>query len=330
MAAYFAYKAANGELTALPPKQPTGKGSFYRQGYKPFAIYLAPPGTKGQWVNIGYLGPFALTAAAVAAAHDALVVNRDASYWTRAKAAAAGVVQGLSNQSFVQNILNMAQVMSGDESYLDRAAANVLRGFIPASGALRSIRQVTDPVNRKPATDWPESLMENIEAQIPGLSKRVPARLNEFGEETKSSRLQFLGLDDRTVAHPALEKELARIGVPISLVGKNPRVEGDVRDLTREQQQQWQKLAGSAIRQGLEQLFADKFEVTVGRGDDRVTDVYSNLNDEQKAKAARSIIRQMKSLGLEELTRRAKAKGETFKVKPKKSLLGFNPPEEEE
>lgn len=295
---WAAYKATQGELTAGMPQSQSERDAWTRQGKKPYMVYITPPGAKeGQWVRMGYFGPFALTIGGVAAAHDAYQKNKNYDGGAIAKEIFTGSMQAMTNQSFNQGLLNTSNILNGDVSKLESAAASVGSGFMPASGFLRFVAQAMDTVDRKP-----ETLKERVQVNLPILSRGVPSRLNALGEETQNSRLRPMGINDRKVQNPDIEKELSRLEYAPSVKTAGLRVENDTKELDRDQLREFQKQLGDARKTEFRDLFA--------------SDEYKDMTNEEKLKAVeRADKRAYQSV------RDVFVEGHAMKSRPKKSKL---------
>jgi hypothetical protein len=312
-AAYFAYKAANGELTGAVPKDAGEKDAFFRQGKRPWSINVG-----GKWVNIGFLGPFGLTAGAVASAHDAYQKNQKFDTAEIVKQATVGVLQGMNQQTFLQGVNNLSNALNGDLTAVQNAASSMLQGFIPLSGFWRSVTAVTDTKDRKP-----ENVFEQIEANLPGLSKNVPSRLNALGEESDSSRLRFMQVYDRNVKNPDIEKELARMEVTPKPPDTTLRLGSHQYDLSRDQQRELTVMLGDARKQALRQLFSNQVPVTVGKGETRASGTYNTFTDEQKQAAIKNVLDDAYQAARDEFVNRINSRNEAVKEKPKRAKLQF-------
>jgi hypothetical protein len=164
--------AIQGNTTWGAPQDPTTKKWFYASGRRPYSFRVG-----NRWIPMAYLGPFFLAFALPAAARDAFADNPasvDESMITRLGLAAAGIPKIILSQTPVSGVNGLLEALQGK---IDKnvAAAIGFEGaqFIPASGLLRWVNKIVDPVYRHPV-----SISETIKSGVPGLSKDLKAYLD--------------------------------------------------------------------------------------------------------------------------------------------------------
>jgi hypothetical protein len=83
----------------------------------------------------------------------------------------------LLDQSFLSGISALVDALGDPERYGSRFVQQLATGFVPFSGALRTVTQATDPYQRVT-----RSVAEGVRSVIPGQSEQLPPRLTRFGE----------------------------------------------------------------------------------------------------------------------------------------------------
>lgn len=185
--AMFAYE---NKTTWTPPSDPKEKELFYASGRKAFSVQIGD-----KWIPVWYLGPFALAFALPAAvkyyAHDRKQAITQ-SGMEKLLDIAAGTAKFVGSQTSTQSIGALFQAIGGDVDFTFPATtAFTLEQVIPAQGLVRYVGTIIDPVYRKPT-----GFMEQIEKDLPFLSKGLEARKTPFYEDaTRDTTNYFLPYD---------------------------------------------------------------------------------------------------------------------------------------
>lgn len=164
-----------GKTTWAPPDDKKERDLFYASGRRPYAFYAG-----GKWIPMAYLGPFFIAFAIPAAARNAFAENPkliDKTFLDKLWSAASGIPKIILNQTPTAGVNGLLELLQGksDRSIAQTAGFQVGQ-FVPASGLLRWMTKVTDPVYRKPVT-----VAETIAAGIPGLSDDLKAIQDKDG-----------------------------------------------------------------------------------------------------------------------------------------------------
>ena len=112
--------------------------------------------------------------------------------------------------------------------------------------ALRQGAQIIDPTFRDP-----ESLSEQFQANIPGLTGNVPPRLTAFGEESQRPT-PYSPVKVSAETQTEVDATLERVGIEVGFVGMT--ISGV--KLDRDQQQEYQREAGQQIYNDLQTLIS--------------------------------------------------------------------------
>lgn len=123
-------------------------------------------------------------------------------YGTAALKAGQGAVQGFASQSFIRAMGDQYKLLTGQETGLgtvaNQAASNVSR-FVPASGMLNFLSNVSDTMVRDPGkpqafSDLPQNIGAREAMRIPGLREQVDPRLTPYGEPTRNEQFGPAGV----------------------------------------------------------------------------------------------------------------------------------------
>ena len=185
-----AIAAYEGETTWSAPSNEDEKKLFYESGRKPFSVKMGD-----RWVPIWYLGPFAL----------AFAIPMAAKYYTedspsamvddgpdKLLAISEALAQFIGSQTSTPSISAFFSAADGDIDYkFSSQTGFTVQQMIPASSLIRYVNTILDPVYRHP-----KGFIENIEANIPGLSQNIEPRLTTMFEESRRDPINnFLPYD---------------------------------------------------------------------------------------------------------------------------------------
>lgn len=229
--ATWAYmKAKSGEVTGSGPKEP-GLRKMWLQDHKPYSIKIG-----GEWVSYRRLDPL-LTPVSIMADVHAMVQELGSESEAEAEdilaASFAGVAAAFANKSYMVGMTSFFEAWSGGEG-------NKMKRWLNNFGSTFVSPQVVRAMNDDPYLREVDGFIQTVMSGIPGLSEKLPARYNVFGEpelRTHSlSPMPVRGSAERTVATdlyqlgrgiaPMTRKSIN--GVPVDLTdgAKFGRVEG--------------------------------------------------------------------------------------------------------
>jgi hypothetical protein len=159
------------------------------------------------------------------------------------------------SQSFLSGLSDFLEAASDPERSFGRVAGRTASGFIPPTGAVRSVQQAMDPVVRQP-----NGVAETIKAGVPGLSTPVQPRIDRFGEQVTreggSVRRPADPLNVSSAQSDPVAQELARLGIDLSLPTDRLELPAG-KALTRAQETDVKQRRGQSVRRVLERLMAD-------------------------------------------------------------------------
>ncbi len=176
-----ALMAGTGNTIWAFPKDKKARELAYDAGYRPYSFRI--PGTK-QWVPMMYLGSGMLAFAIPAAIRDVMIDNpetRDQNLVIKMAKIGMAIPSMFVDQLPLEGLSSMLDMMQGKEDWsMKKVLGRTAMQLVPTSGMLQWIRNMTDPVYRKPIT-----VLDTIKAGIPGLSDQLEARVTSDGLDAK-------------------------------------------------------------------------------------------------------------------------------------------------
>jgi len=199
--------ASQDNATGDYPTNPGDRNTWEAEGKIAHSVKL-----NGRWVNVSQLGPQGMMVALGAEVHEMLKANHgDASALFKGMAPAIG--KTVSDQPFLKGIA------TGLASINDpvRAGGTYVQSQIGSAvpSMVNRAAKAVDPVRRER-----QGVVQEVESRIPGLSKRLPARVNAFGQEERETELGRAAAIPSPVSTSAAStdpvlKEIDRLGVGI-------------------------------------------------------------------------------------------------------------------
>ncbi len=167
--------AANNLTTWASPKGAKEKNEFYAAGLQPYSVRIGD-----KWVSYSQLGPLAYPLAMAAALHYFTKESPNAlsdSEMDKVVDALTGIMRFFSDQSYMQGLSDLVGFASGEKS---RAVSSVPSQLVPLSSLQGWVNNIIDPLQRKAEKGLSlESVLDNIQMKIVGMSKFVPAQIDE-------------------------------------------------------------------------------------------------------------------------------------------------------
>ena len=231
-AGYLFWLAASGRISGDGPSDPAERNALFERGWRPNSVRIGD-----RWYGYQAVSPLNIPMAAIANAVEAWKVRGEKPQ--EVQDVIAQTFARLSNtfleSTFLQGAFNLVEALKDPERNATRFFGQTAFGLIPGAPALRTIQRATDAVQRQP-----QGVMENIEAGLPGLSQRLPARMTRFGENvTREGGPAQRALDpfaSSTEKPDPIAAELDRLGVSLTVPAGRLMVNGQ--PLTREEGQQ--------------------------------------------------------------------------------------------
>lgn len=241
IAAGIALYAGEDKITGPVPSTSGARDLFYRMGKQPFSIKIGD-----QWVSYQQLEPLNQTFSQVSAIVNA-IKDGEGGIDTKAMKALTSIGTNLVSQTYMSGLSDALNAIMDPERYGGNWISRTASGFVPFSSALRTATRATDTTLRQP-----EGIVETIKASLPGLSESVPPRLDAFGNEVQRSSPFYspVGVSKEDV--DAVDAELDRLGATVGFVGDSI----GSRKLSREEQRDYQELAGNLTYLTLQELLS--------------------------------------------------------------------------
>jgi len=235
---YLLYKSSN--LTLGAPKTVGEKNRFYDiEGKQPWSVKI-----KDSWLPIRrfepFCYPFLIGGILGKQIEDRKLEDKNAEDFIFNAAGEVGRM--LINSSYLNTLVNLLEGMAGYREpgeMVKQTMEGTLGGLIPYSAELRNIAYMIDPEVKEAKLGTVEKLISNI----PGLSKKVPARLTQFGEEMErpGGRLRgILPIVPTEIPKDPVRKELARLEIDIGF--PTGTIKG--RNLSEDEYRKYKELAG--------------------------------------------------------------------------------------
>jgi hypothetical protein len=314
--------AAGDNLTADGPTDPSQR-MVWLEDHQPNSWRI--PGTQ-QWFT--YQGtpwaiPFATVAGAKESYQEANAAASKKGLSNPEVAVATGVgtyrgaVQGFLSQSFMQGIASQYQFLTGQDTGLGAASANISSAasrYTPVLGSslLNFLARVTDGMERdagKPLAlgDVAGNVATRLEQRIPGLRQQTNTRLGAYGEDVPNQQSGLAGLvpyyrgpAPRPGDAITQRLEEAQVGTPLAPtampVPNMPPGQSIQIPLTMEDRRVYQQAAGQKFREILEKTGAQdarKFPPAA------LEQMRADARQYAEAQVARAV-------GTEEMTRRVR------------------------
>ena len=234
LALYIMHKCDIGEITGPLPKNKAERETFYRQGKKPWAIRIGGTIDKegkrvdGTWLQYRRIEPFNTVIASVAIAKDAIKNAKDEDTKTQIfLRMASGIKDNLIDSSYLQGVQQIFDKYGRAKGAVQRWTAS----WVPYSSFWRSINrsyEVATEGSTKVRTgdDW----LKAFSQVIPGLSGKMPAKLDIWGEKIElpgGMFRQWLPYKWSKETTDSVEKELERLRVYPGLPGRKITFRGE-------------------------------------------------------------------------------------------------------
>lgn len=167
--------AANNLLTWAAPTSERERNEFYAAGLQPYSVRIGD-----FWVSFSKIGPLAYPLAMAAALHyytkDSPKALSD-SNMDKIVDAMMGIMRFFSDQSYMQGLGDLVKFAHGEKS---KFFASVPTQLIPLSSLQGWVNNIMDEIKRKPEKGLSiKSVVENIKMKIVGMSKSVPAQIDQ-------------------------------------------------------------------------------------------------------------------------------------------------------
>lgn len=223
-----AYYASTGAITGAGPSDPKLRSALMATGWQPYSIVKAHADGTKTYTNYGRFDPLGLPFGIVADIAD-VVSNLDDNADVPHQVGDAllsglfGLSKQLSNKSYLKSLNDAVEAFNEPDKAGEKFAGQLASNLIPFSSGLRFANP--DPLMRDA-----RSVTDRMLATIPGLSDKVPARRDAWGDPITVNKGLWVtdkgSMVDAEMRRMALEAGFT-VGAP------SPDVGGvDLRDIT--------------------------------------------------------------------------------------------------
>lgn len=241
MGAAVAELAAKGIITGSPPKDDNKRGLQMADGWQPYSVKIGD-----QYYSYKRLDPFSLT---IGAAADLATLSdgmTDKQLDNQAGLVTASILGNLSNKTWLSGVSDLLSAADDPERF-GSAFIKRLAGSVTVPTGVAQIARTMDPTAR----ETPD-ITSAIQARIPGLSDNLLPKRDVWGRPIVNDG--GVGPDilspiwTSTDRKDPITLEALRVGAPISKPDKG--------DMTPEQYDQLQPVAGGLARKWIGELMA--------------------------------------------------------------------------
>jgi hypothetical protein len=266
-AVLVAAMSRDGLITGGGPANPKLKATMMASGWRPYSIF-----TGDGYIPINRLDPLGQIIGATADAREIIDYSDDEeTAGTVGAAITMGFANALVNKTYMQSAADLLDTIGNpeQEKRLWRYFSGQATSFLPYSGMMRFVRQMTDDTKRLPTPSDPLTLtMDHFANITPGKSSRLAPDVDMFGEEVElpwragSSVLPSKAEQDptlRTLIQYGVAPGKPQTGIAVTI----PGIDGSVKiDLNKVDKDGWlthdyREKAGQIARKKVEEVLRD-------------------------------------------------------------------------
>jgi len=272
--------AMNGQVSGAGPADRGTKAAMQRQGWQPYSMKIGK-----RWYAYNRLDPvgslFGMSADVVNtlqnAQHEAV---DDADTEKLAVATAMAIAGNMVNKTYLSGLSSIFEAMADPQQYSEATIQRMVGSVIPAVAA--NVSRQMDPYQRQVY-----SMLDQLKARTPGLSKDLPPRLNLWGEPlTYESGLGkaydfFSPVYTKEGSNEPIDAELLRLESNISMPRKRTSFNGATVDLTQypKAYSRYVELAGNELKHPAWNLGAKDLLNQIVSGEHPLSAVYQIRSD---------------------------------------------------
>jgi hypothetical protein len=280
---YILHKCDVGEITGPLPESKSEREAFYRQGKKPWGIRIGD-----NWYQYRRIEPFNTVIASVAIARDKILNAKDDKTKTDIFLDVVnGLKDNLIDSSYFQGVQQVLDKYGRAKGSFQRWTAS----WVPYSSFWRSINRAYEVATEgstkvREGDDWLKSFSQTI----PGLSKKMPAKIDIWGEEIELPGgifRQWLPYKWSKATDDPVELELEKLGVYPGLPKQKITIDGKDTEFDDDIYRNYCLMLGKKLKERIAQTISSPF--------------YSRVEDIEKRK--KMMNRRIRSIRFRELTR---------------------------
>lgn len=223
---YAAYLASEGSITGGGPSDPKLMAELKATGWQPYSFVRVNADGSKTYVPFNRYDPIAMPFGIIADLQDAITaIGEDADedgltvgdWGMAAGALAVGLAKQFASKTYLQSLSSAIEAYQDPDRTGVRWGGQMAANFIPYSAMLRQVNP--DPYLRE-ARDVADKML----ATVPGLSEKVPAKYDAWGDPVLTRKGLWSSDTDSIV-----DREVQRLGIEggATIVRPNPR-QGDV------------------------------------------------------------------------------------------------------
>jgi hypothetical protein len=242
----MAVHSGGGAVTGGGPADPKLKSSLMATGWRPYSFVTTNPDGTKTYRSFGRFDPLAIPLGIVADIQDMLHAVPKTSTSGQAMIGQAigslmvALTKQITNKMYFQSLASFLDGITSPEQKLMNTVGNEASNLVPFSSLLRNVN--TDQYMREA-----RSVTDKVMATIPGLSDKLPARYDAWGDPV-TVRPQFSATDKGSVVDHENDRMITETGKgfePPSPVISH----ADLRDVTMDDgktnaYERYQQLAG--------------------------------------------------------------------------------------
>jgi hypothetical protein len=239
----------SGQVSGSGPTDRGTKAAMQRQGWQPYSMKIGK-----RWYAYNRLDPvgslFGMSADVVQTLqnvqHEAV---DDADTEKLAVATAMAIAGNLVNKTYLSGLSSIFEAMADPQQYSEATIQRMVGSAVPAVAA--NVARQMDPYQRQVY-----SMLDQLKARTPGLSKDLPPRLNLWGEpltyESGFGKAYdfFSPVYTKEGSNDPIDAELLRLESNIGMPRKRTSINGVTVDLTQypAAYSRYVELAGNALK----------------------------------------------------------------------------------
>jgi hypothetical protein len=270
--------ARDGLITGAAPRTVGERDEFYRLGKQPYSLKIG-----NKWISYQRLEPFNQMFLQASVIADSLA-DKDKNLDELAEGFAFGILQNITNQTFLTGVSDTLNALVEPDRYGEGYFQRMLANLMPGSSTARLMAQTVDTTVRAPQT-----FVEQIESNIPGLSQKVNPKINIFGEPQTRETPALMPYAYSTEKDDKITKVMADAGVSPGFVGDSITDGKKKYKLNEQELYNYQVLAGQILKKKMISVIGNKSKVSA--------DVLNNAIQEARAIAKQEELRILKRAG---------------------------------
>lgn len=234
----------------------------------------------GKWRSITFLGPLAIPLLTGASLREFSDSKKNAGVGSKAAVALGSIGKTMTEQSYLQSLSNVIEALNDPAG----KGVSAVAGMIPIPAIVGQTATALDPVQRQS-----EGVLQKVQAKTPILSRSLQPRLTQFGDTAKKTSGGLKGAAESflDISNPksdnssAITKEMERLDVTLSSVGRNIKVPGSKEAIRRSPKEYNDILSefGPVLKQRLSEVISDP--------------EYQGYSDDEKRSVLQGVIRGM-------------------------------------